>query len=710
MPINKKFREKIQNALDNTALRTALGNFAQSYPQARENAYQDIDFEHLREQIQQIKTTAIENIEELARQFEEKVTQRGGKVYRAADGQEVTDIIKKIARQRNARLCVKSKSMATEEIHLNYHLKDVLKVVETDLGEWIIQQIDEKPSHMVMPAIHLSKEKCADIFSKAVGKKVQPDIPHMVKLARQILRAEFLAADIGITGCNIAAADTGTMVIFTNEGNGRLTTTLPPVHIVVLGYEKLVPQFKDIAPLAAAIPRSATCQYLTSYVTMISAPSDTFKGPNQDDIVPKELHVILLDNGRLELLTNPVFKNIGQCIRCASCLNVCPVYGLVGGQVYGHVYAGGIGTLLTAFLSSPEDAEKIQELCLNCGKCRETCPGKIDIPGLILEMRSEIRGRIPPPFLHKMAIEKVLPHKKIFDISLKAAAPGIRFFSELPSPAPKTFRTVFKSIKQEILQKKGTMAFFYGCLIDYLYPEIGASIVTLLNQAGYRVILPEQICCGAPALYMGLEKSAKKMAEKNLVHLAENSANYDFIVTACPTGTVMLQKHWQYQCKDDPPPLAKAETVADKTINFIHLMDILRKQGAFLTGYPTPAKEINITYHYSCHLKRECEIETQPRDVLSGIPGVNWIEMDEADRCCGFAGSYSMKLPEISSELLKRKIKNIEKSGAEIVVVDCPGCLLWLRRGLEKTKSKIRVLHSAVFLAEHASGGQGDSF
>ena len=752
MPIDKKFRKKIQNALNNTALRTALDNFAQSYPQARENAYQDIDFEHLRDQIQQIKTTAVENIDRLSRQFEEKVTQRGGKVYRAADGQEVTDIIKKIARQRNARLCVKSKSMTTEEIHLNHHLEDVLKVVETDLGEWIIQQIDEKPSHMVMPAIHLTKEKCAEIFSRVVGEKVAPDIPHMVKSARKILRAEFLAADIGITGCNIAAAETGTMVIFTNEGNGRLTTTLPPVHIVVLGYEKLVPRFKDIAPLAAAIPRSATCQYLTSYVTMISAPADTFKGPNQDEIVPKELHVILLDNGRLELLTNPVFKKIGQCIRCASCLNVCPVYGLVGGQVYGHVYTGGIGTLLTVFLSSSyrnfhfvagwrtrhhpetnenqhkrfaqhrgsyyprrgvsslEHAEKIQELCLNCGKCRETCPGKIDIPGLILEMRSQIRGQIPPPFLHRMAIEKVLPHKKIFDISLKAAAPGMRLLSELPSPTPKTFRSIFKTIKQEIPRQKGTIAFFYGCLIDYLYPGIGASIVSLLNQAGYRVVLPGQICCGAPAIYMGLEKSAKKMAEENLVHLADHGANYDYIVTACPTGTVMLQKHWQHRCKDDPTLLAKARTVADKTIHFIQLIDILQKQDAFLTKSRPPAKKIDITYHYSCHLKRECGIETQPRDVLTALPGVDWLEMNEADRCCGFAGSYSMKLPEISSELLKRKIKNIEKSGAEIVVVDCPGCLLWLRRGLEKAKSKIQVLHSAVFLTEHASGGQGGSF
>jgi iron-sulfur cluster protein len=707
MPVNKKFRKKVRKALNNKPLRTALGNFALSYPQARETAYQGIDFENLRKEIEKIKAGTMENLQELTQRFERKISEKGAKVYHAADGAEVAAIIKNIAQQRNARLCVKSKSMATEEIHLNHRLRDALKVVETDLGEWIIQQIDERPTHMVMPAIHLTKEKCAEIFSNVLGKTIEPDIGHMVKLARKILREQFLAADIGISGCNIAVAETGTMVIFTNEGNARLTSTLPPVHIVLFGYEKLVPRFKDIAPLAAAIPRSATCQYLTSYVTMISAPSETFKSPGDHEIVSKELHVIFLDNGRLELLKNPVFKKIGQCIRCASCLNVCPVYSLVGGQVYGHIYAGGIGTLLTAFLSSPQDAEKIQELCLNCGKCRETCPGKIDIPGLILELRSNIRSQIPPPLLHKIAIEKVLPHKKIFDLSLKAAAPGFRFFKELPSPSPKTFRRIFKDIKQEIKAQKGNIAFFYGCLIDYIYPETGRSIVFVLNRAGYRVVLPGQSCCGAPALYMGLENIAKKMAEDNLLHLTDEAGNCDYIVTACPTGTAMLKTKWQQQLKDDPPALANAQLVARQSDNFIQLVHILQNQGAFPGSSHSPTREIKITYHYSCHLKRECGIENEPCEVLTSIPGVKWIEMAEADRCCGFAGSYSMKLPEISAELLERKIKNIEKSGAEIVVVDCPGCLLQLRRGLEKAKSKIRVLHSAVFLAERFMNSVG---
>jgi len=694
--MNKKFRKKVREALDNQPLRTALDNFARAYPQARESAYKGINFEYLREKIEKIKTDSVEDFENLARRFEQKVTERGGFFHHAADGEDVARIIKEIAQQRNARLCVKAKSMTSEEIRLNERLKEVLRVVETDLGEWIIQQIGEKPSHMVMPAIHLTREKCAEIFSKTKGFDVQPDIPRMVKLAREILRAEFLKADIGISGCNIAVAETGTMVILTNEGNGRLTATLPPVHVIVLGYEKLVPRFRDIGPLVTAIPKSATCQFLTSYVTMISAPSESFKSPGNHEIVPKELHVILLDNGRLELLRDRTFKTIGQCIRCASCLNVCPVYGLVGGQVYGEVYTGGIGALLTAFLSSPADAEKIQELCLNCGKCREFCPGKINIPHLILELRAHIRKKIPPPFIQRMILTHVLPRKKVFDLSMKAARPGIRFFHQFPNLAPRSFKKIFKNFKQEIKEQKGTIAFFYGCLIDYVYPEIGESIVFLLNRAGYRVDLPEQKCCGAPALYMGLEQSAKKMAADNLLHLVDANNSCDYIVTACPTGTVMLKK---------------AEPAADKIIDFIQLFHMLQKEGFSQKKVKSIQfeKEIPITYHYSCHLKRDCGIEKEPQEVLSAIPGVKWIDMDEADRCCGFAGSYSIKLPEISSELLKRKIQNIKKSGAEIVVTDCPGCLLWLRYGLKTVKSKVKVYHSAVFLA-NASGGQGALF
>lgn len=708
MTSKRKIRKKVKEALNNTYLRKALGNFSAQYPAAREEAYRDIDFESLRKEIQRIKGLTIEDIANLSDKFERKIVERGGYVHRAGNGRDVARLMERIAARRNARRCVKSKSMASEEIYFNDRLKDVLEIVETDLGEWIIQQIEEKPSHMVMPAIHLTKERCADIFSRRVGYEVPADIPTMVKLARKILRQHFLEADIGISGCNMAAADTGTMVILTNEGNGRLTATLPPVHVVLLGYEKLLPRFRDIGPLVTAIPRSATAQTITSYVTMISAPSETFSSAENDQVVGKELHVILLDNGRLELLKDPVFRQLGQCIRCASCLNVCPVYEQVGGHVYGGIYAGGIGALLTAFFQSRRAAEPIQEMCLNCGRCREVCAGGIDIPDLILKLRLRLRRDIPPPFLQRLAFGQVLPRKQDFEWSFKAASWASRHLPSglrqrllnrcIPVLARKTFKETVPSLIRPSKPPKGRVTFFFGCLVNHVFPEIGEAVVSLIRRSGYEVILPEQTCCGAPALYTGLSHSALKLARENLVLLTREKA--DYLVTACPTGTAMIMKHWRQLLETDEISLKSLEELSARTFDFIRFFHRLVKERSFDPSFqPFPDRK-KITYHYSCHLKRTSGIEKEPRELISAIPGAQWIDMAEADHCCGFAGTYNVKFPEISAELMRRKINNIEASGADIVAVDCPGCYLALRCGLERTGSGIMAYHSAVLLAE----------
>jgi len=236
------------------------------------------------------------------------------------------------------------------------------------------------------------------------------------------------------------------------------------------------------------------------------------------------------------------------------------------------------------------------------------------------------------------------------------------------------------------------VGFFYGCMVDYVYPEIGESIVKLLNRSGYGVELPEQGCCGAPTLYTGMETTTKKIVKDNLAHFEGVVGNYDHVVTPCPTCTHVLGSHWE-------------GPVGEKAVDFIKLIHMLWRAGKF--EVKGPGKDVVVTYHYSCHLKRSCGVDVEPRELLSSVPGVRWVEMEEADRCCGFAGTYSMKLPEISSELLERKIRNIEKSGAEIVLTDCPGCLLSLRNGLKKANSNIQAHHTAVFLERHASGGQG---
>jgi L-lactate dehydrogenase complex protein LldF len=324
------FRESIQKALHNDNLTGALGRFSEAYRVSRAKAYTGIDFETVRTRIAEVKSSAASHLDELANEFERNVTARGAKVLRTSDPEVVRRYILNVAQKNGVTSIVKSKSMASEEIHLNPYLEKAgLAVYESDLGEWIVQLAGQRPSHMVMPAIHMSKEEVADVFSNKVEEGQTPDISRLVKFARSKMRTKFLAAGMGISGANIAVAETGSLVIITNEGNSRLVTTLPKIHVAIVGIEKLVEKFADIAPILTALPRSATAQLLTSYVTIISGPA-----PNTDGSL-KDLHIILMDNRRSEMAADPKFKQALQCIRCASCLNVCPVFRLVGGHVFG---------------------------------------------------------------------------------------------------------------------------------------------------------------------------------------------------------------------------------------------------------------------------------------------------------------------------------------------------------------------------------------
>src|SRR5208337_2852252 len=368
-----------------------------------------------------------------------------------------------------------------------------IPVSETDLGEWIIQLAGQRPSHMVLPAIHMTKEEVAELFSKEVHERLSADIPQLVKVARNRLRTKFLDADMGISGANIAVAETGSIVIVTNEGNARLVTTLPKIHVAIVGIEKLVANFEDITPILTALPRSATGQLLTSYVSIISGPV-----PNTDGTV-KDLHIILMDNRRTEMSQDPKFKQALQCIRCASCLNVCPVFRLVGGHVFGKVYTGGIGTILTAWFDALKASDDIQSLCIQCGNCTEVCPGKIDIPGLILELRRRLAVEKGQPLAQK-AIFSVVNNRKLFHSMLRAASVAQKplqkgnfirhlpfFLSEmtefrsLPAIAEAPFRDTFKKIQQPARNHKEKIAFYAGCLIDFAYPEMGVSLVKILN-------------------------------------------------------------------------------------------------------------------------------------------------------------------------------------------------------------------------------------
>jgi iron-sulfur cluster protein len=707
--MRQEFRDSINTALHNANLTGALGRFSEAYRVSRAKAYEGIDFEALREHIAQIKSDAASHLNQLAEQFQRNAEACGAKVFRTDDPQKVREYVLQLAQREGVQGVVKSKSMASEEIHLNKYLQDAgIWVRECDLGEWIIQLAGQTPSHMVMPAIHMTKEEVADIFSKEVEERIQADIPRLVKVARAQMRPKFLSAEMGISGANIAVAETGTLVIVTNEGNGRLVTTLPKIHVAIVGIEKLIERFEDITPILTALPRSATAQLLTSYVTMITGPA-----PNTDGSM-KDLHIILMDNHRTAMARDAKFKPALQCIRCASCLNVCPVFRLVGGHVFGKVYTGGIGTILTAWFDELKKSDEIQSLCIQCGNCKDVCPGKIDIPDLILELRRRLTVEQGQSITQK-AVFSVVNNRRLFHTMLRTASlaqkpfqqgglirhlpmflSGMTEFRSLPAIAEVPFRDSFKRIKQPKRAEK--VAFYAGCLIDFAYPETGEAVVKILNKAGIEVVFPEeQTCCGAPARYSGAYEVAAQNACDNIAALLR--ADVKYVVSACPTCTVALKHEFlsTFESLGRTEMFAPARELATKMIDFSSLVKSLVDQGRLT--FKQGQKLGKLTYHDSCHLTRTLHATKPPRELLTSA-GHEVVEMYESDMCCGMGGSYSLKMPEISAPILERKLKNIKETGAPLVVMDCPGCVMQIRGGMDKDGADIKVEHTAQRLVD----------
>jgi len=711
--MKSEFKESIDKAVNDANLTGALGKFSEAYKVNRARAYEGIDFEALRTSVAESKANAAANLCRMAADFTRNAEALGAKVFRTNDPEQVKEYILKVARDNNVKTVVKSKSMATEEIHLNACLEKAgISVGETDLGEWIIQLAGQTPSHMVMPAIHMTKEEVADLFSKETNERLSNDIPRLVEVARTELRSKFLAADMGITGGNIAVAETGSIVLVTNEGNARMVTTLPKVHVALVGIEKFVEKFEDVVPILDALPRSATAQLLTSYVSIITGPS-----PNTDGSA-KELHIILMDNRRTEMANDPKFKQALQCIRCGSCLNVCPVFRLVGGHVFGKIYTGGIGTILTAWFDELKKSEEIQGLCIQCGNCKEICPGKIDIPELIMEIRRRLVQKEGLPLLQK-AIYSVVNNRRLFHGMLRAASLAAKPFSSgkflrhlplfladltdgrsLPAIAAEPFRDRFKKIKQPELKEKAV--FYAGCLIDFAYPEMGEALVKILNRAGIEVVFPEeQTCCGAPARYSGAYEVAARNAVDNIEVLLKEDAQY--VVSACPTCTVALNHEFSstFESLGQSEWLPKAKELAAKTVDFSTLVKKLVDEGRLTLKEGQSLGKV--TYHDSCHLKRTLRVSAEPRELLHKA-GFEVAEMFECDTCCGMGGSYSIKLPEISAPILQRKLHNIKETGAPVVAMDCPGCVMQIRGGMDQDGAAISVRHTVELLAEQLEG------
>jgi L-lactate dehydrogenase complex protein LldF len=394
----------------------------------------------LRERAYRIKQETMANLDRYLEQMADAVEARGGNVFFAGDGEDVVRYIGDLAQRKGAKIITKSKSMATEEIELNRRLEEDyagLEIVETDLGEWIAQLAGDTPSHIVGPILHMNRKRITEVLSRTAGEELPPDVEALGSFARRRLREKFLTADIGITGANFGVAETGTVATVTNEGNARLVTSVPPVHVVVMGIEKLVPRFMDLSVFVRLLARSGTGQKLTVYTNFIT-------GPRQMDELDgaEELHLILMDNGRSKLLGTE-FEEALYCIRCGACLNVCPVYRQTGGHAYGSTYSGPIGAVITPLLKGHDEAKDLPHASSLCGACWEACPVGIPLHELLLKLRNQQVEEGLADKAQEIAFkgfESTMKRPVLYKISSKAGRlaqkPLLRDGSVRPLPGP----------------------------------------------------------------------------------------------------------------------------------------------------------------------------------------------------------------------------------------------------------------------------------
>ncbi|BEQ15744.1 L-lactate dehydrogenase (quinone) large subunit LdhH [Desulfoferula mesophila] len=703
----RRYHQSLKGALDNRFLGQTLARFQTHYRGARAAGFAGLDFPALAEGVGEAKDAAIGHLPELFEQFKAKAEAAGATVHLARDAAQAREIIAGIAARAGVKKVVKSKSMTSEEIFLNPYLEaQGLQVTETDLGEWIIQLRHEKPSHMVAPAIHLSRSQVAELFTQVTGEKQDPeDIAALVEVARKRLRQAMLEADMGISGANFALASTGSIATVTNEGNARLVTTLPRVHVALVGLEKLVPDLNTPLKILQVLPRSVTGQPISTYVTWVTGAVECAANGGT-----KELHIVFLDNGRLALSQDPVFSQALRCLRCGSCANVCPIYGKVGGHHYGHVYIGAIGLILTYFYHGLEAGGELVKNCLNCQACKVNCPAGIDLPGLIKKTAGLVMAEEGRPLKNQL-LRRVLNNRPLFHFLLRQAylaqkplaggerlirhlplffAPGQEFRS-LPVVTAEPLRDRWERLAPRPAAPRLKVALFGGCLIDFVYPEQAEAFLGLLQGENVQVdYARDQTCCGLPAAMASEEETAREVARQNLAAL--DAEHHDYVLTLCASCASHL-KNYPQLLADDPDWAKRAQHLADKVSD---LASFLQKETGSAQGQE---QDRSFAYHAPCHLCRGLGVHDASKELLAQA-GYEYRPYDDEEVCCGFGGSYSLDFPELSAAILERKLSQVAATGADTLVTDCPGCVLQLEGGLDQLGSPIKVRHLAQALAE----------
>lgn len=716
---SEDFRERYERALASRQLRDNLARYQKSWRRQRDAGFSAWesdgggDFESMRREMAAVKDRVLADVPTYLNRFIGAAERAGAVVHLAGGAEEARLYIIELARARGVRLIAKGKSMLSEEIDLNAALeREGIRVVETDLGEYVAQLAGERPSHMISPIAHKNRYQVAEVLSRESGRHLSgEDISELTAVARASLRPVFLSADMGVTGANALIAESGTIMLVTNEGNARLATSLPPIHVVVAGYDKLLPTFSDAAKELRLLARSGTGQSLTSYTTFITGPN----GPG------RELHIVLVDNGRSRMRADPRFIDALRCIRCGACANVCPPYRIVGGHVFGHVYTGAIGLVTTPFHHGLDNAVGPQSLCLSCNACATVCPVEIPLPRQILDVRQRVVEERGLPW-YKEAMLRVWASPSLFDAVTRAGSVAQKplakggLMRRMPLPDPIAWRTPpvlaarpardrlagHRSVPAtsgplaDSAARGARVAYFIQCITDRFLPEMAEATVRVLESCGAEVLVPTgQHCCGLPAYDAGDRTRALDMARQT-VRLLEG-IEADYVVTGAASCVAMMVHDYPHLFRDDGEWLERALRVGAKVMDLTtFLMRVARpSKGALDAGPFHP-----VTYHDFCQSHNVLGISAEPRWLIREVMGLELREMEDSDSCCGFGGSFSVEHPRVSRLIAERKLETAAATGVPIVVTDNPGCILHLRGAIDAAGRPLRVLHMAELLDE----------
>ncbi len=660
-------------------LQSALKRLRENYFKKRAVVERLFDLEALKTRVKVIKSSSTERMEQNASKLGELLRQRGIDFTIAKNKEEALNKILEILNSHSSKQIVKAKSLTTEEINLNEFLKEKgYTVTETDLGEWLVQINNQPPTHMTAPAIHMSREAVRELLNRKFGLRLSGDAREMVDFARKKIREHFSSADCGIIGANVISLESGSFFLLSNEGNIQ-NVIKQPVVICIAGMDKIVETDSEAFDILNLLPKAATGQITTSYLDILKKPYGAF-------------HVILLDNGRSRIKEKTDYRQILHCIHCGACQNACPVYTTVSGLLFkGRAYAGPVGILLSYMVNDTDNLREFANMCIGCMACDDICSSRIEIQKLILKIKAEHTKRTPG--IKGLIIKHMENHYWLlrlgayithfmFKESLKTGFEKVDKALGLdyrPLPGIKPSFDLIKTPEAEVM-------LYAGCSTNFIYTQIGKHALSVAKKLGIRMgVIRQKSCCGAPAWYNGEESSARKAAHINVKQLAELGC--EKILFLDPHCAHMVERDYRFLNPEG------GEEVSNRVIcASVFFIDELRRKGI-------PAKAIGgfIGYHHPCHLKRGLHGSDALHDFLKEHEP-NFVEIRDADRCCGFAGSYSIMHPYISKKLLHEKLENIRKGSLQVLVTACPGCIMQISGGIKKQRMNVEVLHFVSYL------------